>query len=387
MILHMRAMGAVFWLACGLFDLGLGGLQVAWAGPGTAQTDKPTSGSLAPLQVVAATAPTALLASCETAQGRLQAWAVPVADGKKTELIGRVVDRGGKVVGATHLVRRTSGRVTDVKLVERNGQVYLGWASIVESEGGKPSSVLVAVQRTNLDLSAASQPVTLVHGGKVSTEEDTTEDGRRLGPTLHLLTPARGGVAVAYYNATAPESAWAAYVSETLDAQKLGSVRADGGDGSFGGMIDLGKGVLLWTFAWRGGGTWGQAFFPYVPSEEAPRLSLPDCHPPMEYHFNGAELTAYCPSDYRRAGESCPLAGSTDDLCARLFVQRLDGTVLTKGKKRGTVPVLKRQVTCEQGRWVRRLTWNGGSVALDPETATGGVPVCKAGDKAPAFRR
>lgn len=315
----------------------------------------------------------------KTATGGLQVWTAPAAESGKSDIIGRVLDHAGNPVGAAHLLRHTSGRVVSLQLVERDGSVYLGWVSILASDPG--DSALVAVLRASLDLSSASAPVTIEHGTKMSTKE-VSSDGERMGPTVMLRAPVRGGVVVTFYNAFTPESVWTSYVSPTLELRRLGTVRAEGGDGSFGGMLDLGSGVLVWTFAWRGGASWGQKFFSYALGDREPALSLGDCRPPMTYYFNGTELVTYCPSDYRRDKEHCPIDGG-HDLCARLFVQRLDGTHLTKSKDGATVPVLKQRVVCQSGRWSRQLSWAGGSVWLDPEQT--GPSECKPGDRAPAF--
>lgn len=315
----------------------------------------------------------------KTATGSLQVWSAPSTDGKKSDIIGRVLDHAGKPVGAAHLLRHTSGRVVSLALVERDGCVYLGWASVLGSDKG--DATLVAVLRASLDLSAASAPVTIEHGTRMSPKEVSSE-GERSGPTVTLLAPARGGAVVTFYNSFAPETVWSSYVSPTLALRRWGEIKADGGDGSFGGMIDLGSGALVWTFAWRGGASWGQEFFSYVPEDREPKLLLGNCRPPMQYYFNGTELITYCPSDYRQDKEHCPIEGGSD-LCARLFVQRLDGTYLTKSRDGATVPVLKQKVVCQSGRWTRQLSWAGGSVLLDPERP--GPPDCRPGERAPAF--
>jgi len=344
-------------------------------------------GKLTPLEEVASAKAAEPSATLKIATGSLQVWAVPAAEGKKSDIIGRVRDSAKKPVGAAHLLRHTSGRVVDLALVARDGNIYLAWVSIRAGDKGKSGNALVAVLRTNLDLSAASAPVTLEHGTKINTQEDSLGD-EKLGPKVRMIAPARGGVVVTYFNSNNPWVAWSFYVSPTLEPRRLGEVAADGGDGSFGGMLDLGSGVLVWTFAWSGGASWGQKFFPYVRGDKEPSLLLGDCRPPMEYYFNGTELITYCPSDYRQEGERCPIKDDSDDddsddLCARMFVQRLDGTNLTQSKNGATVPILKKKVVCQSGHWSRQLSWKGGSVLLDPELP--GQAACKPGDRAPAF--
>lgn len=262
--------------------------------------------------------------------------------------------------------------------------MYLAWAAIVGGENRKSESTLVAVLRTDRQLTTASAPVVLEHGTRMSAKE-SDRDGTLSGPSVELRTPAHGGAAVLYYNAERPETVWVSYVSPALEARPMGVVRADGGDGNFGGMLDLGSGVLIWTFAWRGGTSWGQKYFSYVRGEKEPMLTLVDCRPPMDYYFNGRELITYCPNDYRQDGERCPIDGFEDGLCARMFVQQLDGKIITAGRTKGTVPVLKQKTICRDGRWLRELTWKGGSVTYDAALPKPGAPVCKPIDRPPSF--
>ena len=316
----------------------------------------------------------------------LKLWVQPSRKDGKSDIFGQLYDPKNKAAGNPKLIRRTSGQVAALTASTQGGLLYIAWISVLPQKPGKDRETLVALLRTDVELRAASAPVAIEHGNKVGSEIEDDGEGKR-GPTVRLLTPAKGGAVVVYYSRLAPEKVWVAYVTPNLELRRWGAVVADGGDGSFGGVTDLDRGVLVWTFAWRGGASWGQHVFSYVEGQPVPSIQLGTCRPPMTYYFTGTELVTYCPSDYKPEKESCPIDGTDDSLCAKVLVQTLDGTVRTerKGKTDPMAPLLERRYVCKDGKWVARLRWKGGSVEIaNVDNATVGSR-CTSTDRAPEF--
>lgn len=322
-------------------------------------------------------------------------WSRAVAGEPKSDLLAVRTDEKGRPAGAPIVLHRTSGTVlallvTQSAVTVEEPTIWVGWMTYVA--GDASASRIVAALRITAALDKVSRPVTVHHGRAPGYMDGDINPDLLVGsgsPSGGLtLSYALDGVDLSHgkrhVDHVAPEGI----------VRALGIIGPAGGDGGDGGLLDIGSGVLAWSMAYKGGPNWVNKFFPYVPGTPASKLKLIECsHLPLLRYFNGREVITHCPTDSFSEEEPCflktkELPGWVGPFCARVLVQRLDGTVLTpvrKGSAPEPVPLTADREICVGGSWRRELAWQGGSVRLEQDVPGAPPPrqPCTAGTRRP----
>lgn len=317
-----------------------------------------------PLRTPAAIAKEATPPEDAKRSGNVRAWSV--SDGDFSLVLVTTVD-DKNVPRPAHIVRRTSGEVSDLQIVTMiDGDYAVAWTSSLVGGKGQVS----AVAFVSADLAKASPPVTLALLGR------STEQGH-----IALAKAPEGGVLVAHEAAPGNDSVAfeVRAVSPSGHVAKLGRQTVAGGPSPELWIVDLQeRGALVYGSSMAGGRTMATLHVPWrladggAPSAPAAEhFDAPICFgaaaipPELSRGTKGEVVCLDVDLWFGEKVASCmaPLRGEAGR-CLRIAVTGKDGKTITPP---GTADTPVSKVECVDKKV--KLTYPGGAVTLASKSA------------------